>query len=49
MKKVVESNKPSKCNEKIGEYQKWFRPHLWPPISVIMKIYGNNEIVFTFL
>jgi hypothetical protein len=27
----------------------WFQPHLWPQILAIVKKYGNNKTVLTFL
>ncbi len=29
-------------------HQNWFQPHLWPQILVVKK-YGNNKIVLTFM
>ncbi len=44
-----ESNRPSKHKKKRGVHQNWFQPHLWPQILVVVKKYGNNKIVLTFM
>jgi hypothetical protein len=44
-----ESNRPSKRRKKQGAHQNWFQPHFWPQILVVVKKYGNNKIVLTFM
>jgi len=35
--------------KKLGAYQNWFQPHLWPQMLVVVKKYKNNKIIITFL
>ncbi len=44
-----ESNRPSKLKKKQGAHQNWFQPYLWSQILVVVKKYGNNKIVLTFM
>jgi hypothetical protein len=38
-----------KLSKKRESYTNWFRPHLWPPITIVIKKHGNTYGALHFL